>query len=147
MAKRNKKDNSDKSYGLSRWLRKLYESKPSATVLIIVVLAGCLFLLGGGVFLLTSDVAKNNPTIYYGGKFFFVYTSSLGGNGLDNQLGMDTVISAMLYAFGLIGLLLMYQSTKNAYKPRQAYISLIVGLTLLAFAYIFLETVVQIKQG
>jgi hypothetical protein len=146
MAKRSKKDTS-KNYGLSRWFRKLYESKPSMTVIIIILMAGVLYLLGGGIFLLTSDVAKNNPTIYYGGKFYFVYTSALGGNGLDNQLGMDTVISAMLYAFGLIGLLLMYQSTKNAYKPRQAYISLIVGVTLLAFAYIFLETVVQIKQG
>jgi hypothetical protein len=49
--------------------------------------------------------------------------------------------------FGLVGLLLMYQSTKNAYKPRQAYMTLIVGATLLAFAYIFLEAIIQIKGG
>jgi hypothetical protein len=147
MSKRNKRNTSNNSYGLSRWLRKLYESKPSTTLFIIIVIAGCLFLLGGGVFLLTSDVARNNPTIYYNGKFYFVYTNDLGGGGLNNQLGMDTVISAMLYAFGFIGLLLMYQSTKNAYKPRQAYISLITGVTLLAFAYIFIEAVIQIKQG
>ncbi len=144
MTKRVKRGSSDMSYGLSRWFRKLSESKPSATVLIIVVVAACLFLLGGGIYQAT---AQTPITIYYGGKFYFVYTSALGGNGLDGQLGMDTVISAMLYAFGIIGLLLMYQSTKNAYKPRQAYISLIVGVTLLAFAYIFLETVVQIKTG
>ncbi len=144
MTKRVKKDTSNASYGLSRWFRKLYESKPSATVLIIVVLAGTLFLLGGGIFQATAGTPA---TVYYGGKFYFVYTSTLGGNGLDGQLGMDTVISGMLYAFGLIGLLLMYQSTKNAYKPRQAYIALIVGVTLLAFAYIFLEAVVQIKLG
>lgn len=144
MTKRVKKGSSDMSYGLSRWFRKLSESKPSATVLVIVVIAACLFLLGGGIYQAT---AQTPITIYFGGKFFFVYTSELGGNGLDGQLGMDTVISAMLYAFGIIGLLLMYQSTKSAYKPRQAYISLIVGVTLLAFAYIFLETVVQIKTG
>jgi len=146
MTKRVKKETSDMSYGLSRWFRKLSESKPSSTVLIIVVFAACSFLLGGGIF---QIIAQTPATVYYNGKFYFVFTSSLagGGNGLDGQLGMDTVISAMLYMFGLIGLLLMYQSTKNAYKPRQAYMSLIVGATLLAFAYIFLETVVQIKSG
>ena len=147
MAKRNKKDIPNRSTGLTRWFRKLYESKPSITIVSAVIIAGVLFLMGGGVFLLTTDVPRNNPTIYYNNKFYFVYTSDLGGSGLDNQLGMDTFISAMLYAFGFIGLLLMYQSTKNAYKPRQAYISLIVGVTLLAFAYIFIETVIQIKLG
>jgi hypothetical protein len=144
MSKRVKKGSSDMSYGVGRWFRKLSESRPSTTVLAIAVVAGCLFLLGGGIYQAT---AQTPITIYYGGKFYFVYTSDLGGNGLDGQLGMDTVISAMLYAFGIIGLILMYQSTKSAYKPRQAYISLIVGVSLLAFAYIFLETVVQIKLG
>jgi hypothetical protein len=144
MTKRVKKGTSDMSYGISRWFRKLSESKPSSTALIVIVLGATLVLLGGAIYQATAGTPI---TIYYGGKFYFVYTSALGGNGLDGQLGMDTVISGMLYAFGLVGLLLMYQSTKNAYKPRQAYISLIVGATLLAFAYIFLETVVQIKTG
>jgi hypothetical protein len=144
MTKRVKKGSSDMSYGLNRWFRKLSEAKPSAAVLVIVIFAACLFLLGGGIYQAT---AQTPITIYYAGKFYFLYTSDLGGNGLDGQLGMDTIISGMLYAFGIIGLLLMYQSTKSAYKPRQAYISLIVGVTLLAFAYIFLETVVQIKTG
>jgi len=53
----------------------------------------------------------------------------------------------MLYVFGLVGLLLMYQSTKSAYKPRNAYMTLIVGVTLVAFAYIFLEAVIRLKTG
>jgi len=132
------------SFSLSRWFRRISESKPSAVTLIVIVLGFSTFLLGGGIFQITAGTPL---TFYSGTRFYFVYTSDLGGSGLDGQLGMDTVISAMLYAFGLIGLLLMYQSTKNAYKPRQAYISMIVGATLVAFAYIFLETVIQIKSG
>jgi hypothetical protein len=51
----------------------------------------------------------------------------------------------MLYAVGFIGLLAIYQSTKYAYKPRQAYIMLVVGVTLLLLAYIFLEDAILVK--
>jgi hypothetical protein len=44
-------------------------------------------------------------------------------------------------------LLLMYRSTKNAYKPRLAYMTLILGATLVLFAYLFLETIISIKIG
>jgi hypothetical protein len=110
----------------------------------IVVIALTVFLLGGGIY---QMITQTPIAFYANGKFFFVYTNDLGGRGTDGQLGMDTVISATLYLFGLVGLLLMYQSTKNAYKPRQAYMTLIVGATLLAFAYIFLEAIIQIKGG
>jgi hypothetical protein len=142
MTKRVKREASSMSFSLSRWFRRISESKPSAVTLIVVVLGFTTFLLGGGIF---QIIAGTPLTFYSGTRFYFVYTSDLGGSGLDGQLGMDTVISAMLYAFGLVGLLLMYQSTKNAYKPRQAYMTMIVGATLVAFAYIFLETVIQIK--
>ena len=53
----------------------------------------------------------------------------------------------MLYAIGFAGLLAVYQSTKYAYKPRQAYMMLIIGVTLLLLAYIFLEDAILIKIG
>ncbi len=53
----------------------------------------------------------------------------------------------MLYAIGFAGLLAVYQSTKYAYKPRQAYMMLVIGVTLLLLAYIFLEDAIQIKLG
>ena len=53
----------------------------------------------------------------------------------------------MLYAIGFVGLLAVYQSTKYAYKPRQAYMTLIIGVTLLLLAYIFLEDAILIKLG
>ena len=144
MTKRVKREASSMSFSLSRWFRKISTSKPSSTTFVIIMIAFTTFLLGGGIFQITVQT----PIAFYAGsRFFFVYTYELGGSGLDNQLGMDTVISAMLYTFGLIGLLLMYRSTKSAYKPRLAYMMLILGVTLVLFAYLFLETVIQIKTG
>jgi hypothetical protein len=51
----------------------------------------------------------------------------------------------MLYAIGFAGVLIIYQSTKYAYKPRQAYIMLFIGVALLFLAYVFLEESISIK--
>jgi len=146
MTKRVKKEASSMSFSLSRWFRRITESKPSSATVIIIMVAIAAFLMGGGIFQITAQT----PIAFYSGtRFFFVYTYELdpSGNGLNGQLGMDTVISAMLYAFGLVGLLLMYRSTKNAYNPRLAYMTLLLGVTLLVFAYLFLEAVIRVKTG
>ena len=146
MTKRAKRQASSMSFSLSRWFRKITESKPSAATFIIIMIGVTTFLMGGGIFQITAQT----PIAFYSGtRFFFVYTYELdpSRNGLNGQLGMDTVISAMLYAFGLIGLLLMYRSTKNAYNPRLAYMTLLLGATLVVFAYLFLETVIRVKTG
>jgi hypothetical protein len=44
-----------------------------------------------------------------------------------------------------VGLLAIYQSTKYVYKPRQAYMMMLVGVVLLLIAYIFLEASIQLK--
>jgi hypothetical protein len=144
MTKRVKRQSSSVPFSLSRWFRRISSTKPSSAIFTVIVIAFTAFLLGGGLYQIT---AQTPLAFYSNSKFYFIYTSDFGGSGLDGQLGMDTVISATLYVFGLIGLLLMYQSTKNAYKPRQAYMTLIVGASLIAFAYIFLEAVIKIKQG
>jgi hypothetical protein len=124
------------SFSLSRWFGRF--SKPSSATFIIAAIAFTTFLLGGG---LLTIITQPPPSLYTGGRFYFIYP------GMDRQLGFDTVFSAMLYAVGLIGLLLMYRSTKNAYKPRQAYMTLIIGVALLLMAYLFLEWSIAIKLG
>jgi len=52
-----------------------------------------------------------------------------------------------LYSLGIIGAIAIYQSTKYAYKPRQAYLMFLIGAVFLIMAYIFLETIIQIKMG
>jgi len=124
------------SFSISRWFRNISSSKPSSATFIVIVVALTAFLLGGGLETITSQPPI---TIYSGGRFYFIYPSN------DLQLGMDTVFSGMLYAVGLIGVLLIYRSTKNAYKPRQAYMTLIIGVALLLLAYLFLEWAILFK--
>lgn len=137
MSKRVKREASSMSFSLSRWFRRL-SSRPSSATFMIVVLAFATFLLGGG---LLTAITQPPISLYVNGRFYFLYPS------MDSQLGSDTIFSGMLYGVGLIGLLLMYRSTKNAYKPRQAYMTLIVGVSLIVLAYIFLETSVLYKIG
>ncbi len=134
MTKRVKREASSMSFGLSRWFRRF--SKPSSATLIVVVVAFTTFLIGGG---LLTIITQPPPSLYANGRFYFLYPS------MDRQLGMDTVFSAFLYASGLTGLLLIYRSTKNAYKPRQAYMTLIIGVSLFLLSYIFLEWSVLFK--
>ena len=104
----------------------------------IVGLAYSIFIFGGGLFTLIN---RPSPSAYYNGKFYFLYPS------LSSQFISDTAVSVILYALGFIGLLMIYQSSKSAYKPRQAYMMLIIGVTFVLLSYIFLEGSIAFKQS
>jgi FtsH-binding integral membrane protein len=95
-------------------------------------------LFGGGVYDLT---VQPYPAVYSGGRFILVDPR------LSEQFISDSVVSMILYSFGVVGLLAIYQSTKYASKPRQAYMMFIIGVVLLLMAYIFLEAELQQKIG
>ena len=97
-----------------------------------------MFLFGGGLY---TIVNRPLPSVYYSGRFLFL------SPGVSEQFISDTVISVILYALGFIGLLAIYQSTKSAYKPRQAYMMLVIGVAFLLLAYIFLEGSIDFKAS
>ena len=138
MSKKVKKQTSSMSFSLSRWFRKISTAKPSAFVISIIVIASAVFLFGGGLY---TIIASPLPAYYTGSGFIFLYPA------LGSQFISDSVIAVMLYVIGFAGLLAVYQSTKYAYKPRQAYMMLVIGVTLLLLAYIFLEDAILIKLG
>jgi len=113
-------------------------AKPSTLIISIICIAIAIFLLGGGLY---SVIVKPLPAIYYGGRFYFLYPE------LGAQFISDSIVATVLYSFGIVGLIVMYQSTKYAYKPRQAYMMFLVGVFLLFLAYIFLEVTIRIKLG
>jgi multisubunit Na+/H+ antiporter MnhB subunit len=134
-----KKTSEDMSFSLSRRFRKLTTNAPTTFLVTVLVLGYAVFLFGGGLFTLINQpipayIGNNGNTIY------FLYPD------ISNQFGADTFISVVLYAMGFIGLLAIYQSSKNAYKPRQAYMLLIVGIAFLLISYIFLEGAINFKQ-
>jgi len=138
MSKKAKRRASSMSFSLSRWFSRLSTTKPSSLVISVVVIAYAVFLFGGGLYTIISSPL---PAFYTGRGFIFLYPE------LGRQFIADTVIAVMLYAIGFAGLLAIYQSTKYAYKPRQAYMMLVIGVTLLLIAYIFLEDAILIKLG
>ena len=138
MSKRAKKRASSTSFTLSRLFDKISTAKPSSFTISIIVIAYAIFLFGGGLYSITSEPL---PAYYTGSGFLFLYPE-LGGQFLS-----DSIIAVTLYAMGFVGFLAVYQSTKYAYKPRQAYMMLVIGVTLLLMAYIFLEDAILIKLG
>jgi len=107
-------------------------------VLAILAIGAAVFLFGGGLY---DIIMRPLPAVYYGGRFIFLYPQ------LSEQFITDSIIAFTLYSFGIIGLVTMYKSTKYHFKPRQAYMMLIIGVTLLFLAYIFLEVTIQVKLG
>jgi hypothetical protein len=138
VSKKAKRKVSSTSFSLSRFYSRISSARPSSFVISIIVISYAIFLFAGGVYTITSSPL---PAYYTGSHFIFLYPA------LGSQFISDTVIAIMLYAIGFVGLLAVYQSTKYAFKPRQAYMMLVIGVTLLLIAYIFLEDAILIKLG
>ncbi|MCL1977958.1 MAG: hypothetical protein FWG55_07670 [Candidatus Bathyarchaeota archaeon] len=148
MSKKNKKQIKQKpaptasqssvSFSLSKWFRKVLTTHPSALIITVIFIGYALFMFGGGLFTITSEGIL--PSLYYQNRFYFLYPS------ISDQFIADTVVSMMLYLMGFAGLLAVYQSTKSASKSRQAYMLMIVGISLILLSYIFIESAINFKQ-
>jgi hypothetical protein len=132
-----KKTSENMSFSLSRWFRKASTNAPTTFLLTVLALGYTLFLFSGGLFALINKV---QPVYSTNSGYIFLYPS------ISNQFGADTFISFSLYALGFVGLLAIYQSSKNAYKPRQAYMLLVIGVTFVLISYLFLEGAINYKQ-
>jgi hypothetical protein len=138
MSDKAKKQASELSFSLSRWFRRVSTMKPSNLLFTIIIMSGSVLLLGGIVY---DIVNQPLPAVYVNNRFYFLYPQ------LNEQFIFDTVVSGILYVAGFIGLLAIYQSARQAYNPRQAYMTMIVGATLLLISYIFLEYFIRLKAS
>ena len=137
MSRRASKGVSSLSFSLSRFYRKVSTAKPSTLILAVIAIGIAVFLFGGGLY---DIIMKPLPSVYTQSRgFLFLYPQ------LSEQFISDSIIASTLYVLGIIGLLAIYQSTKYAYRPRQAYMMFIVGALLLFMAYVVLEATIRIK--
>lgn len=138
MTSKTKKEPTGIAFSMSKLFRRIQTFSPSMLVLTIAGIAYAIFLFGGGLYTLISHPA----TAYVSSsQIIFLYPS------ISGQFVSDTIIACILYAFGFAGIFAIYQSTKNAYKPRQAYMLLIIGVTFLLLSYIFLEGCISYKSS
>lgn len=102
--------------------------KPSTTVSIIIALAFVGFVLAGGVYDILEHPISLLPTT---SGYSVLIRGTLGQQTLNESL-----IAAFLYMLGLGGLYMLLRSTRFAYRPRNAYMLLMIGtITVLVVAY------------
>jgi hypothetical protein len=138
MSRSVKKRVSSLSFSLNKLYRAISTSRPSNLIIPIIAITVGLFFFGGGLYDLIN---RPLPAVYYNGQFLFLYPQ------LGEQFISDSIVAISVYSLGLVGLIAIYQSTKYVYKPRQAYMMLMVGIILLFIAYIFVEAAIRIKLG
>jgi predicted neutral ceramidase superfamily lipid hydrolase len=124
-------------YASRKTYRKVSTTKPSIFIVAAITVALSIFLLGGGIF---DILEKPLVVIGYSSRVIFFYPYSI-----SEQTILESLTVMVLYSIGAAGLLLMYQSTKYAYKPRQATILLLAGAVFLFIAYISIETTLYWK--
>jgi len=136
MSRTMKKGITSLSYSMNKVYRRISTVKPSAVILSTLAVAFAVFMFSGGLY---DIIMKPFPAVYYSGRFIFLYPQ------LSEQFISDSLIAMIMYSLGIIGLIAMYQSTKYAYKPRQAWMMFLTGITLLFLAYVLLETTIELK--
>lgn len=125
------------AFFMRRAYSRVVTAKPSILVVAAVAVALCIFLLGGGVY---DILEKPYIAIPLQGRWIFYYPYTV-----HEQTILDSLIAMTLYVIGVLGLLLMYQSTKYAYKPRQAFTWLMIGIVFIVIAYIYIEHTIWLK--
>jgi hypothetical protein len=105
--------------------------KGSWTILFIVAIGLATFFLAGGVYDMLEKPVSLLPRASQQG-WTFIYPGGLGEQTLNESL-----LSGILYLIGLSGFYMLFRSTRFAYRPRNAYILLIVGfvVTIIAIYY------------
>lgn len=136
MSRTVKKSASSLSFSANKLYGTITTIKASNLLIPTLAVAFAVFLFLGGVYDL---IQRPLAAVYYNGRFIILNPY------LSEQFVSDSIIAAITYSLGVIGLIVVYQSTRYVYKPRQAHMTLIVGLTLMLMAYIILEVAIHIK--
>jgi hypothetical protein len=114
--------------------------KGSWTILFFIAIGLATFFLAGGIY----DLLEKPISLYPTGsqQWTFIYPGGIG-----NQTLNESILSAVLYLLGLSGFYMLYRSTSFAYRPRNAYILLIVGILTTAIVLYYSAQLIALKGG
>ncbi len=113
--------------------------KPSTTVLALAVVLFVGFVLAGGIYDILEHPISLLPTSY---GYSVVIQGTLGQQTLNESL-----IAAFLYFMGVAGLYMLLRSTRYAYRPRNAYLLLILGTLTVLVVVFYTTTLINTKIG
>jgi len=113
--------------------------KPSTTVSAIVVLVFVGFILAGGIYDILEHPISLLPTAT---GYSVLIKGTLGQQTLNESL-----IAGFLYMLGLAGLYMLLRSTRYAYRPRNAYLLLILGTITVLLVMFYSSSLITSKIG
>lgn len=111
-------------------------ARPLSSLIIILMVLASILILGGGVYdIMMKPLALLSTPTY---TIFFYY-------GLHEQTLIESLIFIFLLIIGVIGGYLAYRSTRYLYRPREATIMMLIGVSMLFLAFIGCEYVLGLK--
>lgn len=110
-------------------LPALSQFQPSSAVIMILLIVFSIFVFGGGIYNIMEQPSNQ--------IFFFP--------GLGGQFFNESLIFMLFLVMGLTGGLLAFRSARYTYRPREAKMFLLIGLTLLVVAFIGTEMILSLK--
>lgn len=113
--------------------------KPSTTVALILVLGFVGFILAGGIYDILERPIALLPTPY---GYSVMIKGTLGQQTLNESLE-----AAFFYMLGLGGLYMLLRSTRFAYRPRNAYLMLILGTLTVVLVLFYSSALITQKVG
>ena len=115
---------------------------PSKFVYFIVFLVAFGFIIAGILY----DLTRNTIPLNYKQEdqlkqvipvFFW--------RDLHEQFAIEGVVAAIVIIMGAFGVLFIYQSTKNFYRPKTAYSYIVIGIAMIILSFILVEYFISQK--
>ncbi len=137
---KNEKRKEQGSYRVKKWgerLDDLWDLLRNEQTIIIAMYIFCIFLLAGGIF----NAVENAPAVISSstGTVAFVWP------GLSGQTLYESLGSATFFGITLIGVYLMYQSTRRLHEPRYSSQLLLFGSLIFIFGFLAFELLLSAK--
>lgn len=128
----------DLSYSLRiEWIPKHIDKV--GKIIFAAIVGFSVFILAGGIYDLLEKPLALLPR---GGGWTFIYRGNVHMQTLN-----ESIVVAIVYVLGLSGLYVVFRSTKYAYRPRQAYILLIIGVLITLISFFYINFLLQSKLG
>jgi len=107
-------------------------NRPLLPIASFLILGFTIFVLSGGLFVLVGAGQGAGGLLNRQSGLQFVYPGDV-----NNQTPQEGVLAFLLYSLGIVGLYMMFISTRNAYRPNRAYGLLAFGVIM---TFIFIAT-------
>jgi hypothetical protein len=107
-------------------------SRPLLPIASFLTLGFTIFVLSGGLFVLVGAGQGAGGLLNRATGLQFVYPGDV-----NNQTPQEGVLAFLLYSLGIVGLYMMFISTRNAYRPNRAYGLLAFGVIM---TFVFIAT-------